>query len=134
MRFLPIVLLCLSLTGCALTDYFTRQGDAAMDLLVLRATYQLPAEQAGVLELAEEQANRLDEALASQDIERVRAVLRDMKPIYDRIYEQVEDPTPEQLEFHERAASLWDYLDSDNSDLLRTAAIEVLLEIARRVP
>ncbi len=123
-----ILTLALLVTGCA------SLGDAAQNLLVLRATYAVPAQQAGVLSLAEEQANRLDDALASADIEEVRSVLISMRPIYDRIRSEIDNPTPEQREFHSRAVELWDYLETTDSERLRAFALEVLVELVRRVP
>lgn len=130
MKAIRVLLLVLTLQGCA---YFRADTEAAQTLLVMRATYHEPAKQAGVLGIAHQQAQRLDDALASGDVDRVRSTLRSMHPIYLDIYESVDNPTPEQVEFHERAVALWDYLDRDQGDRLRELALLVLGEVFDRV-
>lgn len=126
-----IMMACLLLTGCS---FLQDTGDAAQNLLVLRATYQVPAEQAGVLELAEQQASRLDAAIASGDVDQVRSVLRSMEPVYRDIYASVDSPTPEQVAFHARVLELWEYLEQDEAEMWRELAVVVLTELFRRVP
>lgn len=130
MKLIATILLCLSMTGCA---FLQTTGDAAKDLLVLRVTYETPARQAGVLEEANAAVQRLDEAIADKDPKRVRAVLLSLEPLYREIYASVELPTPEQVAFHDRVQSLWEYLDSGNTDAILAAAEVVIKVLATRL-
>lgn len=116
-------------TGCAVADWIREDAEAVKNVLVLRVSYRIPAQQAGVLEIAQEQANRLDEAIQSGDIERVRVVLKSMEPIYREIYANVRLPTPEQVAFHERVSELWEYLDQDDEDRWRALAVSLLADV-----
>jgi len=121
-----ILTLALLITGCA------SLGDAAKDLLVLRATWETPARQAGVFEEARVQVTRLDEAIASRDPLRVRAVLLSFEPVYREIYASVENPTPEQVEFHERALELWGAVEQgEQSQWLELADIILRVLVTR---
>lgn len=130
MRAITVLLLALTLTACA---SFRADTEAAQTLLVMRATYHEPAKQAGVLGIAQQQAQRLDDALASGDVERVRSTLRSMRPMYMDIYDQVDNPTPDQVAFHQRAVALWEYLERDQGDRWRDLAVLVLGQVFDRV-
>lgn len=119
---LPAFTLVAFLLGCAV---LSSVQDTADKLLVLRITWQIPAEQAGVREEMQEHVDRLDAALRTGNPVLVRSTLLSLGPIYNEVRSQIVSPTPEQVEFDELALDLWDDLHNNN---LRC---EALFEVGR---
>lgn len=133
MRALAMVALALLVQGCAVLDWIKGDAEAAKTLLVLRASYETPARQAGVLDVANRQAARLDEALSQGDVRLVKLTLRSMEPIYRDIYANVESPTAEQVKFHNRVMALWEYVEQEDGDRWGELALILLGEVFERV-
>lgn len=111
----PIVfILALYISLIAACSTLDRVGEASKHLLTLRLSWQIPAEQAGVLEEMEHHVNRLDEAILSGDPRRVRNVLLTMEPIYMQLREEIQFPTPEQVMFDEHARALWEAIHAES--------------------
>lgn len=106
---LVVAVSLLAMPGCSA---LRGPSQAAEDLLILRVTWELPAEQAGVRDEMVEHVQRLDEALKSGNPAKVRNVLLSFEPVYTQLREEIHLPTPEQAEFDEIVQRLWDEINS----------------------
>lgn len=124
MRWLLLALLLPLLAGCLGGP---RPHLIAHDMLMLRVSWEVPAAQAGVLAEMREHVAALDEAILTGDPRTVRTALLSLQPIYLDVAEQIDEPTPEQREFDQRARALWDELHRE------PRPSEELVESARMV-
>lgn len=124
MRMILILLVCI-LTACS--------THVPKDLVVLRATWSVPAKQAGVYEELRSEVARLDDAVLSGDVEEVVKALRDFYPIYIEVRSSIDNPTAEQLEFDRRVQRLWEEINANRAERVLDAAVLALRLIVLRV-
>lgn len=106
-RYVAVFLTLAILAGCS-----TYSRNVVEDTLVLRASWEEPARQAGRLDDMREHVAVFDRAVKSGDPVKVRAALLYLKPVYEEVRAEIQVPTPEQVEFDQRAQRLWDNINA----------------------
>ena len=129
LRLMLAAFFSVTLSSCAL---LVRAEPIARDLLVLRATWETPARQAGVLEQAKQAVARIDAAILSGNPVDVKAAIVELRPVYEQIRAEIDSPTPEQVAFDARVQVLWENINDSGIDWL-AVAVDVVRALVKVV-